>query len=223
VFKRSGELRHDACEYAVAYIRQICRFFKKPKIGCTEKVNSAAVQHFSDVEGELRMATSQVERKDVILDKISAILWSQVFPEIDGSDLVCHHGPGYTADKLSPNGRHRIRNWNQRSEYLFPSDLHCYPNYEVAVRVSGIGNQIDCEEGPRFLEIKEEIPVRVVFVPKTQKAPRVIAIEPSHMQYMQQSVKDYAYKVLETHSLTKNSVRFSRQDFNQRLAHSGYR
>nr|UJQ85265.1 MAG: hypothetical protein 3 [Leviviridae sp.] len=221
VFSKCGELLDDACPIAVSYIRQICRFFKKPKIACSPEKNSAAAQHFIDVEGELRMLTSQVERKDEILDKISALIWSQVFPEIDSADLVCHHGPGVTADKLLANGRHRIRNWHHRSEYLFPSDLHCYPNYEVAARVSGIGNQIECIEGPKFLDLRDEMPVRVVFVPKTQTAPRVIAIEPSHVQYMQQSVKDYVYKVLETHSLTKNSVRFSRQDFNQRLAHSG--
>jgi hypothetical protein len=72
-----------------------------------------------------------------------------------------------------------------------------------------------------MIRIKDEVPVRVVFVPKTQLTPRVIAIEPSHMQYTQQSVKDYAYKVLETHCLTKNSIRFTRQDFNQSLAHQG--
>ena len=221
VFSKCGELLDNACPVAVSYIRQICRFFKKPKIACTPEKEQAAAQHFIDVEGELRMQTSQIERKDSILDKISALIWSQVFPEIDSADLVCHHGPGVTADKLLANSRHRIRKWHHRSEYLFPSDLHCYPNYEVAARVSGIGNQIDCIEGPTFLRIRDELPVRVVFVPKTQTAPRVIAIEPSHVQYMQQSVKDYVYKVLETHSLTKNSVRFSRQDFNQRLAHRG--
>jgi hypothetical protein len=39
------------------------------------------------------------------------------------------------------------------------------------------------------------------------------------MQYMQQSVKDQVYTILETHPLTKRSVRFSRQDVNQRLAY----
>jgi len=221
VFNRNGELRDDAQPEVVFYIRQICRFFKKLKIACSDKRNVAAVQHFIDVEDELREMTPLIEREDNLLDSISRILWSQVFPEIDPMDLVCHHGPGATAEKLALNERHRIQCWNSRSEFLFPSDLHCYPNYEVAARVSGIGEQIDCVEGPRFLDIKEEIPVRVVFVPKTQTAPRVIAIEPSHVQFTQQSVKDYVYKILEGHSLTKRSIRFTRQDVNQRLARSG--
>jgi len=220
VFARDGGLLNEPCPDTVLYIRQICRFFKKLKIGCSPSRNREATQHFINVEGELRMMTSQVERKDDILDKISAIIWSQVFPEIDCVDLVCHHGPGVTADKLLSNERQRIRKWNQRSELLFPSDLHCYPNYGLAAQAGGTGKEC-LVKGLEYLDVSDEESVRIVFVPKTQTTPRVIAIEPSHMQYMQQSVKDYVYTVLETHPLTRRSVRFSRQDVNQQLARSG--
>lgn len=220
VFALDGGLLNDPCPDTVLYIRQICRFFKKLKIECSPSRNRKAVQHFIDVEGELRMMTSQVERKDSILDKISAIIWSQVFPEIDCIDLVCHHGPGVTADKLLANERQRIRKWNQRSELLFPSDLHCYPNYGLAAHFGGIGKECPVN-GLQYLDVKDEESVRIVFVPKTQTTPRVIAIEPSHMQYMQQSVKDYVYTILETHPLTRRSIRFTKQSVNQRLARSG--
>jgi hypothetical protein len=222
VFTLSGELRDDANPDVVFYIRQICRFFKKLKIECAPKRNRAAIQHFVDVEGELRQMTSHVERKDILLDKISGILWSQVFPEIDPVDLVCHHGPGVTADRLLSIERHQLRRWNQRSEHLFPSDLHAYPNYGFASQFGyGMGISQSVTPALEYLDIKDEQSVRVVFVPKTQTTPRVIAIEPSHVQYIQQSVKDYVYKVLETHSLTKRSIRFARQDVNQKRAHSG--
>nr|QDH90010.1 MAG: RNA-dependent RNA polymerase [Leviviridae sp.] len=220
VFTMDGELLNDACPNVIFYIRQICRFFKKLKKGCDDFRNKIATQHFVDVEGELRLMTSQVERKDQLLDKISGIIWSQVYPEIDCLDLICHHGPGVTADKLLSNERHRIRKWNQRSEFLFPSDLHCYPNYWAAGHHGGNWKELGCDSELKHLEISEEESVRIVFVPKTQTTPRVIAIEPSHMQYMQQSVKDYVYTILETHPLTRRSIRFSHQDVNQRLAHS---
>ena len=222
VFSSSGELLDDACPEAVKFLRQICRFFKKPKMECLPEVNRDAIQHFIDVEGELRGMTSHVERKDILLDKISGIIWSQVFPEIDGLDLICHHGPGFTADRLLPNGRNRIRKWNQRSELLYPSDLHAFPNYGLAAAFgldTGRGQSDDL--GLKHLDLKDEESVRVVFVPKTQTAPRVIAIEPSHVQYIQQSLKDHVYKVLEEHRLTKHSIRFTRQDVNQKLAHRG--
>ncbi len=219
VFHTDGRLLDEPCPYTIAGIRQVCRFFKKLKLGCSDKRNLIAEQHFIDVEGDLRMMTPSVERKDNFLDKISGILWSQVFPELSYLDLVCHHGPGVTADRYASNQRYRITKWNHRSELTFPSDLHCYSNYGIAARFGGTGEGIGCNEGVKYLDVKDESPVRVVFVPKTQTSPRVIAIEPSHMQYMQQSVKDYVYKVIEGHPLTKRSIRFSRQDVNQRLAY----
>ncbi len=220
VFNKDGGLRPDPCVVAIRCIRQVARFFKKPKLPCTPKREAMAERHFLDVEGELRRMTSQMERKDEFLDKVSGIIWAQVFPELDVLDLVCHHGPGVTSDRLLANARYRIRQWYQRSELTFSSDLHCYPNYGYAAGVGYSGESIVGAEGPEYLDIRDELPVRVVFVPKTQTAPRVIAIEPHNVQYMQQSLKDYVYKVLETHSLTKRSIRFKRQDVNQRLAYS---
>jgi hypothetical protein len=219
VFNKDGRLLDEPCPYTIAGIRQVCRFFKKQKLPCSPKRNAEATRHFIEVEGELRRMTSQVERKDDILDKISGIIWSQVFPEPDYLDFVCHHGPGVTADRRLSNERHRISKWNHRSELTFPSDLHCFPNYGVAAEVGGNREGIACANGPEYLELRDGLPVRVVFVPKTQTSPRVIAIEPSHMQYMQQSIKDYVYTVLETHPLTMHSIRFTRQDVNQRLAY----
>jgi len=220
VFTVDGKLLDDICPDTVYFIRQICRFFKKLKIECSDSRNRAAIQHFVDVEGDLRAMTSQVERKDEFLDKISGIIWSQVFPEIDPITLICHHGPGATAERFALNERNRIYRWNQRSEHTFPSDLHCYPNYGLAAQASGIWKGSNAPGSLDYLRIKDELPVRVVFVPKTQTSPRVIAIEPSHMQFKQQSVKDYVYTILEAHALTKHSIRFVRQDVNQQLAYS---
>jgi hypothetical protein len=218
VFSKDGKLLLDACPDTIFYIRQICRFYKKLKVPCSPIREKKAAKHFLEVEGELRRMTSQVERKDIILDAISGILWSQVFPEPDPIDLVCHHGPGFTADRYLSNERYRIRSWNQRSELTFPSDLHCYPNYGIAARESKGGTE--ASNGLKYLRLSEELPVRVVFVPKTATAPRVIAIEPAHVQYTQQSVKDLMYKTLETHSLTHRAIRFTNQLVNQRLAYS---
>jgi hypothetical protein len=219
VFSQDGRLLDEPCPYTIAGIRQVCRFFKKLKLECSPKRNAQAVQHFIDIEGELRRMTPLIEREDNVLDQISRIVWSQVFPELDYLDLVCHHGPGVTADRYLSNERNRIRKWNQRSELTFPSDLHCYPNYGLAAEAGDNRNCVAGLEELDYLRIRDELPVRVVFVPKTQTSPRVIAIEPSHMQYMQQSVKDYVYTILETHPLTSHSIRFSRQDVNQRLAY----
>jgi len=220
VFTIDGRLLPDSCPRSVFWIRQICRFFKKPKMSCSDSRNRAAEEQFLAIEGELRRMTPLIERKDELLDKIAGILWSQVFPEPDYLDLVCHHGPGVTADRCLPNERHRISKWNHRSEFTYPSDLHCFPNYGVAARYGSTGAGTIEAGGIEYLPLREELSVRVVFVPKTLTAPRVIAIEPSHMQFMQQSLKDYVYNILESHRLTKQSIRFKDQTVNQRLAYS---
>lgn len=220
VFDSDGRLLPDACPYSVKWIRQICRFFKKPKIACLPRFNIKAINHFLEVEDELRRMTPSIEREDLVLDKVAGILWSQVFPEPDYAGFVCHHGPGVTADSYNANARYRISKWNTRSEFTFPSDLHCYPNYGAAA-VGSQGEGTVGIQGPEYLDVRDELPVRVVFVPKTLTAPRVIAIEPSHVQYMQQSLKDYCYDVLERHRLTRNSIRFTDQTPNQLLAYSG--
>ena len=219
VFHKDGRLLPEPCADAIFGIRQVCRFFKKQLIPCGPKQNAKAIRHFLDVEGELRHATLQVERKDENLDKIASIIWTQVFPEFDYASLVCNHGPGFTADRYSLNERYRIRKWYARSEYSFPSDLHCYPNYGYAAEVGLKGETTDGERGPEYVRLRDELPVRVVFVPKTQSAPRVIAMEPSHVQYMQQAVKDLMYTNIENHRLTKRSIRFGDQTVNQQLAY----
>lgn len=219
VFDKEGGLRLDACPDTIYWIRQICRFFKKLKIGCSPERNARAAKHFLDVEGELHHGTPLVQREDLVLDRISGIIWSQVFPEIDAYALVCSHGPGATADRKLANERYAVEFWNERQELHFPSDLHCYPNYGLAA-VGSLSENSASEQNTKFLSVRDELPVRIVFVPKTQTAPRVIAIEPSHVQYAQQALKDHMYEVLESHYLTKRSIRFVRQDVNQRLAHS---
>ena len=216
VFARSGELLPEVDAECIMYIRQICRFFKKLKMNCSPSREAAASSHFLEVESELGRVTPSIRREDKTLDETSKIIWYQVFPDIDPLDIICRHGPGATADRASYNKRHRISHWYARSELMFPSDLHVYPNYGYAERANGTYASVD---GVDHLGVRDEPGVRVVFVPKTQTSPRVIAIEPSPMQYIQQGLLNYIVPRLESHRLTKLSVHFTDQTINQRLAH----
>ena len=219
VFAMDGTLLPDVCPDAIRSIRQICRFFKKLKIACSEDREAQAIESYLAVEGELRRRTNEVERTDHVLDTIAKILWSRVFRDFDPYGLVCRHGPGVTADRYLSNERNRIRKWTDRAEHSFPSDLHCFPNYGFAVGVSH-KEGTERDNGIEYCSIAGEPGVRVVFVPKTQTAPRVIAIEPSHMQFMQQGLMTYVVEKLESDNLTRKSLRFSDQRPNQRLAYS---
>jgi hypothetical protein len=214
VFLLDGSLRPDACPYSIAAIRQVCRFFKKPKLECSGDRKIAAIAKFKAVEGELRLLSSSLENEDHLLDDISRRLWTEVFPYLDQSELVGRHGPGVTADRKKLNERHSIKYWYERFEHEFPLDLMAFHSLWEA---SGSGYSKGCS-GIKMVPVSEEIPVRVTFVPKTLNSPRVIAIEPSSMMFVQQSLMNYIVPRLESHRLTKSSIRFSDQRPNQLLA-----
>lgn len=218
VFTVDGVLRDDAAADCIFAIRNVCDFWKKPKIACTPDRNEKAERRYIDVEGELAKLTPTVKQKDSILDATAGILWSQVFSELDPLDIICKHGPGNTADRRLSNDRQQFSWWYARSEPWFPSALHCYPNYGYAAQAieptsTGVGKSLD------YIDEWSEPPVRVVFVPKTLKTPRVIALEPSPMQFIQQGLMNHIVPILESHRLTKKAVRFTDQSINQQLAH----
>jgi len=229
VFDLDGKLLDRVCAESIYWIRQICRFFKKPKIPCSPAREEQAIRRFLSVEVDLREQRHNVARQDFVLDEVSRVLWSAVFPTVDTYDLVCAHGPGVTADRLLSNERRKIKQWYDRFEDSFPLALHAFPNYGVAMEAliprsdpfgtdDGVGSSNSVPE-ITTASILEETPVRVVFVPKTLKAPRVIAIEPSCMQFVQQGLSRWMVARLESHKLTKRSVRFSDQFHNRKRAY----
>jgi hypothetical protein len=208
MFADNGELRSDFDPDLLFAVRSIVYLCKKLKLPCTpERERKAIASYLSNEEVLFHARTNIVSRQDYFLDGVSTVLFD-VFSDVDSEHLDCDHGPGVTADRLSTNSRRRIRQWPDRSESVFPSDVYCIPNYGF---YDALG-QVD------FLSIKDEPPVRVVFVPKTLKSPRVIAIEPSHMQYMQQGVLRYMVDKMESHPLTRKSLHFADQTINRDAA-----
>jgi hypothetical protein len=208
LFDLDGVVRSDFDPYVLFAVRQITRAFKKVRLPCTPLRERRAIEAYKSVEATLRQNYVSLNREDNMLDSVSQIIWKTVFPELLPDDLVCRHGPGATAERKRSNERFAISTWYERSEFSFPSDIHCIPNF----------GHYDELHKVNYLGVSEELPVRVVFVPKTLKAPRVIAIEPSNVQYTQQAVMRYMTRCIESHPLTRRSVLFSDQTVNQRAA-----
>lgn len=101
--------------------------------------------------------------------------------------------------------------WHHRLSHHFPFDQYCVPN------AGWLGGDDDFVL-PKFLDPGAEPPVRVVTVPKTQKTPRIIAIEPVCMQYTQQALMRSMVDTIESSPILKGHVNFTDQSINQRLA-----
>ncbi len=92
--------------------------------------------------------------------------------------FVPRHGPGATADGLRGNAKFSIKQWPRRLESVFPYGDYALPQLALE-------DEMDCVQ---FLEPGAEVAVKLTPVPKTDKTPRLIAIEPTAMQYTQQAV-----------------------------------
>lgn len=188
----SGRLLNDPCIDAVFAVRQLTLVFGKIELDTTEDRKRAAFAAYVQCEKEVRQ--SDFDRSVDLLDRFSAVcstLYSRGFTLLDDQirrgEILPSHGPGATADRLVGNQKFQQSTWTARLERIFPFVDYALPNYrywELAQRVT-------------YLEPRDEIPVKVITVPKTLKTPRIIAMEPTHMQYMQQGIRRLMYDVLE--------------------------
>jgi len=221
VFERgSATVRPDASHEAIFAIRQITLMYKKVLVECTPKRRDSAFEKYLEVEQDVRLADQRLISEPDRLrsyERIGRLLWSDFFSSVDGriynDTVVPKHGPGATADKLRGNAKYKNSMWTRRLEEVFPYGIYLLPNpaVEFMQRVDDV----------TILEPGEEIPVRVISVPKTLKTPRIIAIEPTCMQYMQQGILSVMMEEIPRFNQTRNLVMFEEQEPNQRLALEG--
>lgn len=176
-----GVLKDDACPDSVFAVRQLCCFAKKIEVDPTPRRVRKALDNFVLCESDLKRKDGEWIPDDLReFSRISAMLFGDVFDEVntlvETFQLRPKHGPGATADFLKGNQKWNLPEWTERMESVFPYVEYGVPNYR----------HFD-PEGVITLPPAQERPVRVTAVPKTRKTPRLIAIEPTCMQYMQQA------------------------------------
>jgi len=217
VFDRgSGVLLENPSVDAIKAIRQLTLLFSKINIACSEKRVMRAMDRFCECEKELKGAyNGKTDLSD--FHRVGSLLFRRAFTIVDrkiyDGEVIPKHGPGSTADKLSGNGKYRQTTWPARLEEQFPFGENCLPNWSY----------YDQLESVEFLEPGQEYPVKVIPVPKTLKTPRIIAIEPTAMQYMQQGVAEILVESFGRFDTLSNFLGFTDQDVNQHLAMVGSR
>lgn len=215
----TGRLLDDSPESSiyVEAVRQVCLFAKKVELPCTPERECSAVSEYVKIEQEL----VEFSAPEGDVDSFRAVcdaLWGRVLERPFGFNTrrasldthVPRHGPGAVAERTFGNAKWSLRRWHERLEPFFP--------------FFGVGYPTSAAARPRYQDLvtfvpeDQEQPVRVVLVPKTLKSPRVIAVEPTCMQFVQQGLKRLLYELLESHPLTRRRVNFKDQSLNQRAA-----
>jgi hypothetical protein len=227
---KNGLLLDNPSVDAIFAIRQICLLMSKVNLPCTPKRERDALTRFIQSEQHVRESDARLSQEQVSdFSRVSQLLWSSVLSSVDrevfDGTIVPRHGPGATADRLKGNSKFNQHEWPSRLEAYFPQGEYLFPNWRLYDATYS-----------NMLEPGAERPVRVVSVPKTLKTPRIIAIEPTCMQYVQQGISEKLVSAIQNDNLYRSNrfgiddgdnhrmgriVGFQDQDANQRLALEG--
>ncbi len=217
VFDRgSGTLLHEPSIDAIRAVRQISLMFGKIGIDCSPERQFRALKKYVQCELDVQEAD---DRMDPSLfeefKRVGRLLWGQLFSDMDLSvykgELIPKHGPGSTADGLRGNSKYRLSYWTDRLEEMFPSWEYLTSSWSHYWSLPA-------------LDIREpgsELPVKVITVPKTLKTPRIIAMEPTAMQYVQQAILEKWDELIKRDDFLSQLVGTEHQEPNQLLALEG--
>jgi len=212
--RRTGVLLENPDIGAIHAIRQLTLLFGKILLDCEPRRISAAYSEFLECENEVRCSFGKKSHSD--FQRMSTLLYGSLFSDIDlkiyKGDMRPKHGPGATADSLYGNQKFTQRTWPVRLEHYFP-----YVDMVLPGR-----SYFDLLYEVDFVEPGNELPVKVIHVPKTMKTPRIIAIEPTAMQYAQQAVLRLIQEGIKT-SYLDAFIGLDDQTPNQRMAKEGSR
>jgi len=217
VFDRtSGVLLDDPSIDAIRSVRQLTLMFGKMHLPCSPERVAKAFAGYIECEQDVRRHDANHELAQTAeFGRIASMLFWDVFKHVDRKvyehDLVPKHGPGATADRLRSNAKFRQHTWPKRLDEVFPLAEYLIPNYSFVEELEDVD----------ILEPGAEIPVRVISVPKTLKTPRIIGIEPTAMQYMQQALLPEILACLKRVDYLNSMLGFDDQVPNQDMALEG--
>jgi hypothetical protein len=218
---------HDRNDFivaeAVACIRQVTRLFGKLELEASPEAKDLAYAKFIECENELtthlleneRYHTESFQDKIEDLERMGRLLYGDVYSDMctalyEGFP-VPKHGPGSTADKLVGNKKFEQIVWPERLERSFPAGEYLIPNWRYYKYLSQI----------EFVLPEHELPVKVIDVLKTHDTPRLIAMEPTCMQYCQQALSRPLVEHLQRDGILGEMLGFDDQVPNQEMARTG--
>lgn len=215
IFDRtSGLLREEPSIHAIFAIRQVTMAFGKVKLECSPERVKAAYDGYFTCEQDVKSADKRFIRQKDEFQRIGRMLFAGLYSDIDrmvyDGEILPKHGPGATADKKMGNQKFYQTEWPYRLDQAFPHAEFLFPNYRYYD-----GNSIN------ILEPGLERPSRLIDVPKTLKTPRLIAIEPTAMQYAQQGLLEQFSEAIDRNHILSKLIGYSSQIPNQEAAKLG--
>ncbi len=208
---KTGAILAQPDSLAVDVIRQICLWYKKVFEVCDPVRDRKAKEAYRSVDDSLRRLPKFQDEKVAILNAVCRRFFPKVesgfIAAIDDESILPRHGPGATADKAWANRKYLGRSFYWRWNDILSWE-HLY-GFQT----------IDSAQGQSIRPVNE-LPVKVVSVPKTMKTSRIICVEPTAMQYAQQLTAARLVKSLRKADLYRH-LNFDDQRPNQEAAYRG--
>lgn len=181
IFSKDGVLLNNPSTIAIWGIRQICLLMKKIELPCTQEREEQAVKQYVKTDRSIPLLRTFPTSDLLGLKRIFNSNYSSVLQELEqrlyDNALIPKHGPGSTADGLTGNSKYKM-SYYEVLEDSFPPEMYLVPN---------MGN--DGTLGRMVGSVSRTSPTsKLVSVPKTMKGPRLIAVEPTAVQYCQQAI-----------------------------------
>jgi hypothetical protein len=217
VFDRSsGTLLDQPDVDAILAVRQLTLMFDKVLLETTVRRQRKAMSGFIQCEQDVRShdaLLTDLDRSD--FKRVSSLLFGEMFTNLDWKvfdrELSPKHGPGATADRIRGNGKYKQKTWTHRLQQILPWEEMLAVNSSFFGELAGVD----------ILEPGAEIPVKVISVPKTLKTPRIIAVEPTAMQYAQQAILQAILEEIRSNDTLRLFLDTKSQTPNQRMALRG--
>lgn len=162
---------------------------------------------FEGMEAPISVLSTTRELR--ILESVCDRVFAALGDFSDEENLRPKHGPGAVSNLRRGTNKYSFPDWPSKLEGLYPYDY--YATHDLCA-----GSDLGDPGSPR----NREVPSKLIAVPKTQKAPRLIASEPHYHQWIQQLLKQQLESRMRRTPLV-NCIDFNDQTFNGRDALTG--
>lgn len=215
--KQTGKILDVPSVDCIFAVRQITLLYSKVRLSCSDKRVDAAFKKYVQTDTEVEEVNDFIRfNPNEGFIRACRLLFRPLFSKIE-SDLFHasdqpRHGPGATADKLVSNEKYSQRVWPLRLQEVFPFEDYLLPSPRF---ISEAMDEVT------FVPPDLEQPSKVVQVPKTLRTPRIIAIEPTCTQYVQQGLMEMIVGGIRRDRTLRHLIGFDDQVPNQELARLG--
>lgn len=224
VFTLDGWVLPHPCVDCIATIIRVTELWYKLRLPHDEEQEQEVIEKFERTDDEIldislrlsaiaeslscdnplgRQSHDGLPRGQVIARARARV--TRVFSSFNPLDIYPSHGPGAVSTKEQLWDKWNWTTISPRIAQTYPIDEYFYTSQ---------GHVCDHLQAIQNLKINESS-AKVILVPKDSRGPRLISCEPLDFQWIQQGLSRAIVKRLETHPLTRESVRFTNQLPNQ--------